>query len=255
MNNALSMIKKNYVMHIVMAVLCVMVSFVGNLWLGMVLGIAIYAIYLVMQFGDGADRGERACTMTATVEKIQSEGRKPDDRMTKQMFSKKTAIFAFIWSSAPFFLLAVVNLILADPNSVNENTLGIVTRVVNLPVAWLTRIFTTMVGVDYTGALNAGETVFSSITHAGLDFSAMIKSASEFTVYSTAYDLHYLTYMRICFIPLSFLPSLAMLIGYLQGPRYRRKKLIEIQKGTRKKKKKLKVFNKTREPRRMKPEV
>lgn len=255
MNTTWAMIRKNYVMHIVMAVMSVIVSFVGNVWLGCALGMAIYVIYMVMQFTDGADRGERACTLTATIDKIQSEGRQPDDRMLKQKYNRKGALIAFGASALPLLLLAIVNLVLSNPDAVNESILGIITRVVYLPIAWLTRLFSTSVGVDYTGTFDAAAGAFQNISHAGVDFAGVINTVAGIGEYSFAYDVHYLTWMRIAYIPFSVLPALAMFIGYLQGPKFREKKLKEIQKGTRKKRKKLKVYNKTRQPRQIKPEV
>lgn len=70
-----------------------------------------------------------------------------------------------------------------------------------------------------------------------------------------AYDLSYLTTMRILYIPAAFLSPLAMMIGYMQGPRMHKKKMDDIAKGSRRKKKKLKVFGRARQPKQVKPEV
>lgn len=255
MNTMWGMVRKNWTMQIIMAVLSIIVSFVGNLWLGIGLGFAIYIIFIVMQFGDGADNGEKACTLTATIEKVEAQGRTPEARMLKQKYEPKKAVKAFVISAAPLFLLAVANLIFANPNAVGENMLGVITRLVNLPIAWISRLMTEMVGIDYTGAFRAGDMVFSAITHEGVNYAQLISDVATVETYATAFDVHYLTWMRIAFIPLTILPSLSMMIGYLQGPKYREKKLKEIQMGTRKKRKKLKVFADKKQPRRMKPEV
>jgi len=127
MNNMWGMVRKNYVMHLIMAILCMLVSFVGSEWVGFAMGLAIYVVYVMMQYGDGVDRGERACTLSATVDKIQSEGKTVEDRMLRQRFDPKGAVKAFVISSVPLALIAIANLVLSDPDSVTESTFGIIT--------------------------------------------------------------------------------------------------------------------------------
>lgn len=258
MNNTASMIKKNYTMHLTMMILCAMVSFVGNEILGFIFGILIYAIFVILQYGDGADRGERACTLSATVEKLQSEGKNVDPQMLTQTFNKKRALISVLASSLPFAILALVSLILADPNSVSENVLGTITRVVFLPLAWLNRLLTSLVGWDLDGLWMSGSAVIGTMESfgEGVELLNVSDAVAGIGVYAKSYDVFYITLLRAAFVVFSFVPPLAQAIGYLQGPKFRQKKLEDIAKGTRKKRKKLKVFqNRSAQPRHRKPEV
>lgn len=255
MNNTWGMVKKNIVVHLTAALLVALVAFVGSAWLGCLLGAAVYFAFLVMQYADGADRGERACTMTATIQRLEAEGKQADDRMKKQVYAPVNAVKAFLITALPLAALAVVNLLLADPNAVGETVIGAVTRIVFFPVAWLTRLLAGMVGVDYAGAEAAATTVFGALNRGGIDFAGLVGKLSEVQTYAVAYDLSYLTTMRILYIPAAFLSPLAMMIGYMQGPRMHKKKMDDIAKGSRRKKKKLKVFGRARQPKQVKPEV
>ncbi len=256
MNNAAGMVKKNYLIHITMAILCALVTFVGNEYVGSALGAVIFITFIIMQYGDGCDRGERACTLTSTMERLTSEGKQPDAHMLAQSYKPKRAVVALLWSSVPLALLALANLILADPNSVAESLLGFITRIAFLPAAWLSRLMTTLVGADYTGAMTAGASVVSTMDiQGGIDIIAAANGVKGVSEYCFAYDLHYLTWLRVLFIPIAFASPVAMMIGYLQGPKLRLKKLAEIEKGTRRKRKKLKVFGKPKQPKSQRPEV
>ena len=92
MNNTWGMVKKNIVVHLTAALLVALVAFVGSAWLGCLLGAAVYFAFLVMQYADGADRGERACTMTATIQRLEAEGKQADDRMKKQVYAPVNAV-------------------------------------------------------------------------------------------------------------------------------------------------------------------
>lgn len=256
MNNTWGMIKKNIATYVTTAILCALVAFVGNMWLGGLLGLLIFAGFAVMQYGEGCERGERACTLRDTVDKMRKEGREPEEVMLKQLYDPSMAVKAFLISSLPLTLLALVNLILADPHSVSESILGTVTRIVFFPAAWLTRLLAESVGIDYAGTMQAITGVVGSLTRGGIDFGAAIGSLSGVADYAVAYDLYYLTILRIGYIVVSFIIPAAMMIGYMRGPRLREQRLKDIAKGTRKKARKLKVFNnKPRQRKQMKPEV
>ena len=254
MNTAKSMVIKTFTMHLTMMLFSVLVSFVGKPIIGIILGLAINVLYIFMMYGEGADRGERACTLTATVTKLESEGKQVDEKMKKQIFEKKKAYTAFIISALPFFLLAVINVLTSASGQVYESFLGTITRIVFLPCAWLTRICTELVGWNLDGALEMSKSIFSAIDYSGINLASVIDAAHTGTRLVSVFDAHYITLLRLAFIPLSVFPSLAMMIGYLQGPRYRAKKLKDIEAGSRKKRKKLKVNKKTK-TRVVRPEV
>lgn len=254
MNTTKSMVIKNFTMHLTIMLFSALVSFVGKPILGSILSLSVYILYIFMMYADGAERGERACTLTATVEKLQAEGKIADVMMKKQMFEKKKAVHAFIFSALPFFLLAVLNVIFSEPGSIFENTLGTITRIVFLPCAWLTRIMTELVGWNMDGLFEMTKGIFSAIDYSGINFTTLSQSVENASQLVYSFDAHYVTLLRILFIPLSVVPSFAMMLGYLAGPKYREKKLKEIEEGSRKKRKKLKVNKKTK-TRVIKPEV
>lgn len=245
MNDIKGMTVKNFSMHLTMMVLCAMVSFVGNEIVGSIFGILIYATIVILQYADGADRGERACTLTATVEKLAKEGKDVDESLRKQTFCRKNAVKAFLYSSIPFAALALANLIFADPSSVTDNLLGVITRIVFLPLAWMNRLLTSMIGWNLEGVWESGSRMFSAFGtyHTGLDFTLVSDAVQGIGTFAQAYDIHYLTILRVGFLVFSFVPPLSMMIGYFQGPKYREKKLQDIAKGSRRKRRKLKVFN------------
>ena len=258
MNDTKGMIIKNYAMHVTMMFLSLLVTFVGNSILGFIFGALIYFTYVMLQYGDGADRGEKACTLTATVQKLESENKNVDEMLKKQMFSKKRAICAFLASSLPFAILAILNLVFADPNSVSENLLGSITRIVFLPAAWLNRILMELVGWDLEGLWQSSSNIFTAFLDygEGLELSLLPETLNTTATFAKAYDVFYITILRCTFIVMAFIPPAAQMIGYFQGPKLREKKLKEIAKGTRKKRKKLKVFgNKHNGPKQAKPEV
>ena len=254
MNTTKSMVIKNFTMYITMMVFSMLVSFVGKPIIGIILGLAVYAVYIFMMYADGAERGERACTLSATVLKLESEGKSVDEKLKKQMFEKKKAIMAFVISSLPLFLLAVVNVIFASNGVIHENFLGTITRIVFMPCAWLTRMFTELVGWNVEGAVEMSRDIFSAIEYSGISFSKIAEMNAFGNQMALAYNAHYITYLRLLFIPFSVVPALSMMVGYLRGPVFREKKLKEIEEGTRKKRKKLKVNKKTK-PRVARPEV
>lgn len=255
MNNEWGMVKKNLMSHITVAILCALVTFVGSAWLGALLGSLIFVMFLVMQYADGCDRGERACTLRDTIDKLESAGKKPDEAMLAQTYNPKKAVKAFLISSLPLALLALVNLIVADPNAVGETILGTITRIVFFPAAWLTRMMTDSVGIDLTGAFQAVDGIFAGIERTGVNMGATLKSLASIGEYAVAYDLYYLTIMRAAYVVIAFMMPLAMMLGYMRGEKLRAQRLKEIAAGSRRKAKKLKMFAKPKQRKQIKPEV
>ncbi|MBR3927843.1 MAG: hypothetical protein IKJ65_02435 [Clostridia bacterium] len=254
MNTTKSMVIKNLTMHLTMMIFSMLVSFVGKPIIGIIMSLAVYFIYIFMMYADGAERGERACTLSATVKKLEDEGKSVDEKMKKQMFEKKKAIKAFVISALPLVLLAVVNVLFAEKSGIHENFLGTITRIVFLPCAWLTRIFTELVGWNIDGALELSRNLFQTIEYSGINFMTAAETLNNTQPLIVAYNAQYIMILRLLFIPFSVIPASAMMIGYLRGPVFREKKLKEIEEGSRKKRKKLKVNKKTK-TRVVRPEV
>lgn len=248
------MIRKGYFMHIVMGILSAMVSFVGGTAVGVVLGFFIFASYIALMYGEGCVRGEHACSMRDIIAKLEADGKHPDEKMVKENWNTKSALTAAICVAAPFLLLAVANFVFADAGTAEESTLGVVTRFVFLPEAFITRICAESVKFNIDGIKNAVASVVGVFEFGSVNTEALL-AMPKVASYANAISLSPLTIMRACFIPASVLPALAMYIGYLQGPKIRKKTLEDMMKGTRKKQRKLRVFNKPRKVRKSGPEI
>lgn len=246
MNTTRNMVIKCLTMHLTMMLFSLLVSFVGKPIIGIIMGAAVYAVYVFIMYAEGAERGERACTLSATVQKLEGEGKSIDDKMRKQMFEKSKAVKAFLIASLPLFLLAVANVIFAENGAIHENTLGTVTRIAFMPCAWITRIFNELVGWNMDGVLKLSSDLFGTVEYSGMNFAKAAEAAKNVSNLVTAYNAHYITILRILFVPLSFVPPFFMMVGYMRGPFFREKKMKEIEEGSRKKRKKLKVNKKTK---------
>lgn len=252
------MIKKGILMHVVMAIVCAMCSFVGGVTLSVLMGALLYAAYIVVMYGEGCGFGEHACTVRDTVRKLESEGKKPSDDMEKESYDPKKGLIAALVLAAPLVLLALANLLAANPRSAGENLLGVITRVVNLPSAFLTRLCTEAIVTEIDGAKQAAITVLKAFEYDSaldINFDSLATGFRPIIMYGSAVDVSMLTLMRLLFIPSGILPGLSMFIGYLQGPRLREKTVKDMLKGSRKKRKKLKMFGGNKQRKVRGPEI
>lgn len=249
------MIKKGILMHIVMAIVCAMCSFVGGVTLSVIMGAMLYCAYIVVMYGEGCSFGEHACTVRDTAEKLKAENKSVSREMENETYEPKKGLLAMLILAGPLLLLAVINLLLADPASSGENYLGVVTRIINLPSAFMTRLCTERIVTEIEGAKAAAVAVLSAFDYGKVDTGFLANAMRTIGVYGAAVDVSSLTLMRILFIPMGVLPSLAMFIGYLQGPRLREKTVKDMLKGSHKKKKKLKMFGGNKQRKTRGPEI
>lgn len=206
-------------------------SGLGGSTLAIILNVALLVIFLLLMFNEAAYNGEKACTLAATLDKQVKEGRPIDERLKKQVFSRKTGAIMLAICLAPFLIVSTVNLIAAprvmdmnapavpeeeeqeafsyDPDAVQEAAPvcrpNIVARLVYMP-------FVTTYSYVNNGTLN------------GL------------------------------FMLYAFIAPLTAFCGYMLGPKLRQKKLHDIALGKKRKARNLKV-NKQRTPRGPKAEV
>ena len=249
------MIKKGILMHIVMAIVCAMCSFVGGVTLSVIMGALLYGAYVVVMYGEGCGFGEHACTVRDTVDKLKAENKNVSAEMEKETYDPKKGLLAMLILAGPLVLLAVINLLLADPQSAGENYLGVATRIFNLPSAFMTRLCTERIVTDIDGAKAAAVAVLGAFDYGKVDTGILSTALRTIGMYGAAIDVSSLMLMRILFIPAGILPPLAMFVGYLQGPRLREKTVKEMLKGSHKKKKKLKMFGGNKQRKTRGPEI
>ncbi len=249
------LIKKGLLLHVAIAIVCMLSAFAGGAIFGIIVGGLLYAAYILMMYGEGCSVGEHHCTMSATLERLASEGKTGDEKLQKNAFDRKKAFKACAVLSGIPLVLAILNLILANPATTAETPLGFVTRLVFLPQAFITRWCSEAVKTDISGAIAAGRAALNSVDYGTVDFSGLIKEASKITTYAFASDTSSLTLMRILYIPAGVLPGIAQMIGYLQGPRLRAKTVEDMLKGSRKKQRRILKARRQRQNRQAKPEV
>ena len=246
------LVVKGLGLYVVMAILSAITAFAGSTVLGVILSGLLYIAFVVLMYAEGASAGEHQVGISDMVARLRQEGKQPDSRLLKTTYDPKKGICAFIILSLPLVALAVANLFFA-PSSANENTLGTITRIVFLPQAFLTVWLNSLVKVDISGAVEACKAVLSGISYDGLNVNSIMAAANSVSSYAFASDTSSLALMRILYIPFSVLPPLAMLFGYLQGPRLRKRTLDAMMSGSRKKQRRMKKHNRGFKP--VKPEI
>lgn len=212
-------------------------------WAQVLLNLALLAGMGLLMFNDGGYRGERACTMTATVERMNSEGKQPSSDMLGGQFDKRVAVVGFLVCALPLLIVAGVNLIAEPyypPVIVEETDLTLEEQ------------------AEQYEALSDEE-------KAALQAEAEATPTNWPNVVTRVVFMPFVSVFRpfgqnphglnLLFVLLAMLASLPAPIGYLCGPMLRRKKLIDIEKGKKRKLRKLKVHQKPKEPRKPKMEV
>ena len=223
---------KTWGLYAILVLLSVLfVSGMGRGVLAILLNVALLLGFLVLMFNEAAYNGEKACTLAATLDKQVKEGRSVDERLKKQVFSRKTGAIMLAICLAPFLIVSTVNLIAApqamdmsapavpeeeeqeafsyDPDAVQDTTPvcrpNVLARLVYMP-------FVSTYSYVNNGTLNA------------------------------------------LFMLYAFIAPLTAFCGYMLGPRLRQKKLHDIALGKKRKARNLKV-TKQRGPRGPKAEV
>ena len=250
-----TLISKGFMLHIVMIIVCMLVSGIGNLYIAVGITFILFIGYLIFMFAEGSQAGEEQCTMTDTVRKIRDAGKTPTKEQLGRCFNPKNGLIACAVLAASGLILAILNLITADPASTQTSIIGIVTRIWFLPEVFVTRLCTELVKTDISGALNAASGVIGSFKNGAVSVSDLLTRSAGFSdVYTFVTDYSPLRVLNILYIPLSLLPPLAQLIGYLRGPKLRAKTLNDMMKGSNKKLRRMRK-TRTHQPRVQKPEI
>lgn len=213
--------------------------------LQVILNLVLFGLMALLMFQNGGNAGEKACTITATVERIRQEGREPDPKVLKGRFDKRVALIAFLTCALPLFIVAGVNLaaepyyppVLVDPAAPT--------------VEEIAQQYSEM-SDEERAAFDAQIAEEKTPTN-WVNVVARVVNMPYICVYSPmGMNPHGLNLLFLLFAVVSALPTP---IGYLCGPALRKKKLMDIEKGKKRKMKRLKVNRKPRKPSPPKMEV
>jgi len=205
---------------------------------GIILNIALLAGICGICLNDGGYRGEKACTLNASIEKLQKDGRPIDPAAQKNTWNKLTAYRMLAMVVIPFWLLAAVNLIVNPPRPGMPAVIARAETESALPPP-----------VQIIGDEPEADEVISVIT------PALIINTVTRLVF-IPYNFTYFFLSEVWLYGLFFLYAvpfpLAACLGYLNGPKLYDKKIKDMLKGKRRKMRKIRA---ERKPRQQKPVV
>ncbi len=223
-------------------------------WAQVALNILLLGAFLYLTYIDGSARGEHAATVSATIRRIQGEGRPAGMELDAKRHMPKVALIAYLVVAVPFALVATANLI-AEPY---------------YPPVLLDEAALDSSDAEYqaelSAALQEGETDQTEVPVPlqTPENKAETDSVNPFSVAARLVFIPLLSMFRafaqnphglnLLFLLWAFVMPLGEAVGYLSGPRFRQKKLDAITKGKKKKLRNLKV-NQPKPPRAPKTEV
>lgn len=197
--------------------------------IALILNILLLIAIWGMVFNDGAYNGEKACTMAATLEKQEKEGRRIDPRLRAQVYDRKVAAWILIFGMLPLLLIAGANAIAAPFYPEIEEPVVVEER--------------ESFSFDY-----GDETEEEEVQINTFNFVARI----AFMPFVSFYTMVSNSTLNILFFLFALPLPLFQCVGYLTGPKLRNKKLHDIALGKKRKMRNLKVNKK---PRQQKAEV
>ena len=219
-------------------------------WVLYVLNALLAAGFIAIVFNDGGYEGEKAATMRAMVEKQREEGHVIDPVWVKQSFDKKHVAGILLVSALPLFLIAAANLA-CEP------------LYPEIPMVSAADVAEDMEEPDAEFAYDEGAFPEADIDIADAAeeeqtspaIGLMVVTRALFMPFVALYSLVRAHVLYILFLPLSFVLPMASVVGYLQGPKLRVKKLKDIERGKKRKLRNMRANKKPKEPRQIKPEV
>lgn len=250
-----TLVSKGLMLRIVMIIICALVSGINNIYVATAITFILFAGYVIFMYAEGAQVGEEQCTMTDTVRRIRDQGGTPTQKQLGKCFDPKHGIIACAILAAPGLIIAVLNLITADPAQAAQGVIGVIARIYFLPEVFLTRICTELVKTDISGSIAAAAVPVKAISKGTLDVESLIKNTAGLNgAYTVMTDYSPIKILNILYVPISLIPPVAMLIGFMRGPKLRAKVLNDMMSGSNKKLRRMKK-KKTLQPRTQKPEI
>ena len=223
--------------YLMAGVLCGMMGASENAF-GIILNIALLAGICGICLNDGGYRGEKACTLNASLEKQKREGRPADPAAYKNAWSKMTAYRMLAIAIIPFWLLAAVNLMVNPPRP-------------GMP-AVMTRAETESALPPPVQPI--GDEVEEDEAAGVLTPALIINTVTRlvFIPYNFTYFFLSEVWLYWLFLLYAVPFPLAACLGYLNGPKLYEKKIKDMLKGKRRKMRKIRS---ERKPRQQKPVV
>jgi len=203
--------------------------------LGAILNIALLFGMLALAVNEGGYRGEKACTLAATLEKQSKDGRKIDPELPKQVFHRSVAYKMLAIAIIPFLFFASLNMIVNPP------------RPGEPALAETQEEESALVEQHMIGTPEPAE---EGPERAGSAFGGWVRAICMVLFMPYVFLYHYLSEAALYWLFFAFgIPfPLAGAIGYMMGPRLREKKLKDMMKGKRRKMRKLKVNQPPKKP-------
>lgn len=231
-----------YVMALVLALLAGLGISSDLYWLQISINVFLLAGMCLMLLSDGGVRGERACTTTATIARMEKEGKTPDETTRAGRFERKNALIGYIAAALPLLLLACANLVAEPfypPVIIEETQIDLDMSVESEEEA--------------QAYLQAHEPPEEETPVNWINVAARVGFSPVMASYwAFRQNPHGL---NLLFLAFSLIWPLPQTIGYLRGPALREKKLRDIEKGKKKKMRNLRVNKKPRTPKPPKMEV
>ena len=207
------------------------------LWLQCILALGIVVGFSLLCYNEGGVTGEKAVTLSRTLDKRLEEGKRVAPESDRQRFNKKHALVCFLAASLPLFLLATANLIASPryPEPVEQ--------------------IQAEVDPFYYDADATGAPVQEDVEpgwQIGLRVVTRLLFAPLLPLYNILEKQPRVLYSL--FLPFSFVMPACTAVGYLRGPQIREKKLMDIARGKVRKKRAL-LVGQNKGPRQPKPQV
>ena len=229
MNIGLKFAARVWMYYAIALVVCIM-FLLGGGTIQIILNIALFAGIVLLCINEGGYRGEKACTLAASLEKQQKDGRRIDPLQSKQVWNRKVAAQMVVFCVIPLWLIAAINVAVVpvlDQAALTEEEIALQNDPFAIPDD---------AESDDTQSLTQSQTIIKMVTRVlFMPFVCVYGLVSE-TV------LNWLLFLFALPFPI------AAYAGYMMGPKLREKKLKDMMKGKRRKQRNLKVNKQPRKP-------
>ncbi len=217
--------------HLIAALMGVaFITSMSGTW-GIIINSLLIVGIVAIALNEGAYQGEKACTVTATIEKQEKEGRRVSELQRKMVYKRSVAAWIMIFGCLPFLLLSTLNLLVKDGSeqTVVEQTQQ--TAESQKPDGF---------AFNYGDEEEQGPALSISPVRA--------VTRVVFSSYVAFYSMMSSSMLYIMFFVFSLPVAASMAVGYLCGPYLRKRKLYDIAAGKKRKQLNLKVNKKPRRP-------
>lgn len=219
-------------------------------WLQVILNVAILAGFAVLLLNDGGYNGEKACSLTVSLERRRAEGHAVPPESERDTWKPKVAVIALLTAALPLLLLSVANLVYEPvyDRQVSEY---------EAQYGLIADLYPQETVQEGENAQEPAPAILPEGQPNPPTNWVMVVTRLCFMPFIALYPLFAdaPSTLHMLFVPLSFLMPAFGAVGYLMGPKLRQKKLDDIAKGVKRKKRNLKVNKKPKGPHEPKREV